>query len=311
MVHTVQEKGHLMSTERGAVPQKLLVLAKAAAAPQLTGAALDRRFGPRSTWLPATGQLWRAAREDVTAVVVLLAVEAGSVTVVPVTVEPSDTADTVLLDDTVLGVPVTVWVGLVRALPVGVLDRPLDEFAAEIVARLAERAADPPGPDVVADDVRAELEDDLTLLAELPPTTAATPVSADAPGIDLETLDPAALDEAAARLAVPLPIVLDLIDGKRPPTTAQADVLRGVLGATPEATPPPADLVVELSQPRWRGLVRQQRRRTGPTEDAARSALAYDIYRMAARQTGGAEPSWPDRIRRWAQAHQLDPDADA
>lgn len=310
--HMPQEEVAVMSTESGAVPQELLAMAKAAAAPQLTGAALDRRFGPRSTWLPAAGQMWRAVREDVTALVVLLAVDAESATVVPVTVDPSDTADTVVLEDTVLGVPVTVWVGLTRTVPVSVLDRPVDNLGVDVLTRLAERGAvGPPGAALLVHDVRAELDDDLTLLDATPPATASAPVPADTPGIDLDALGPAALEEAAARLAAPLPVVLDLVDGKRPPTSAEAEVLREVLGAAPEVTPPPAGLVLELSQPRWRGLVRQHRHRGGPTEDAARRALAYDIQAMAARQTGGAEPSWPDRIRRWAEAHQLDPDADA
>jgi hypothetical protein len=67
---------------------------------------------------------------------------------------------------------------------------------------------------------------------------------------------------------------------------------------------------VELTQPRWRELVRGRSSRDRITEAAARTALAYDVIGMAARQTGGQEPAWPDRVRRWAEAHHLDPDAD-
>ncbi|RBY81691.1 hypothetical protein DQ238_06610 [Geodermatophilus sp. TF02-6] len=312
----------MMPAESGAVPQELLALAEKAAAPQLRETALDRRFGPRSSWVPAAGQLWRAVREDVTALVVLIAVDVESVTVVPASVDSGGAAadtDTVVLDGTVLGVPVTVWAGLRRALPASVLDRPVDDLGAAVLSRIADRApaAEPASTAPLVDDVRAELADDLDLLAE--PAVEAVPVPADAgdapagapAAIDLDAVDPADLDEAAARLGVPLPVVLDLIDGKRPPTPAEADVLRQVLGAAPKAAPPPLALVVELAQPRWRSLVRQHRRRRGLTEAAARTALAFDIGAMAARQTGEREPSWSDRIRLWAQGEQLNPDADA
>lgn len=300
--------------EGDAVPPELLALAERTTAPQLTAAALARRFGPRSTWVPAAGQLWRAVREDVTALVLLLAVQAESVTAAPVTVEPGEADDTVVLNGTALGVPATVWAGLRRPLPVSVLDRPVDDVGTDVVRRVVSQAAAGGGAPVTEfADVRAELEDDLAILAEDPAGTAAAAAPAGveaAPEMDVNALDSAALDEAAARLAVPLPVVLDLIDGKRPPTSIEADVLREVLGALPESTPPPVGLVVELAQPRWRGLVRQHTRRGDLTESTARSRLAYEVAAMAARQTGGQEPSWAGRIRRWAEAHQLDPDTD-
>ncbi len=314
--HPSEEEAAVIPTESGAVPEELLAMAKAAAAPQLTAAALDRRFGPRSTWEPAAGELWRAVGEDVTALVVLLAVDATSVAVAPATVEssePGGEADAVVLDETALGVPVTIWAGLRRTLPMAVLDRPIDVLGTDVLVRIAERAGGTASTELTTDDVRAELADDLDDLAGAEADRAAAPVPAAgaAAGIDIDTLSPEALDEAAMRLGASLPVVLDLIDGKRPPTAAEADVLREVLGAAPEAAPPPAALVVQLHQPRWRGLVRQHRDRNGLSEAAARSALAYDIGAMAARQTGDAEPAWAERIRRWAQAHQLDPDAEA
>jgi hypothetical protein len=320
--HVSEEEAAVMPAESGAVPAQLLALAKQAAAPQLTGPALDRRFGPRSSWAPATGQLWRAVREDVTALVVLLTVDAESVTVAPATVDNEGAgadADALVLDDTALGVPITVWAGLRRALPVSALDRPVDDLGADVVGRIVTRttAVGTAGTALLVDDLRAELADDLDSLAEpaavndvVPAVAADGPVDAPAT-IDLDAVEPEDLDEAAARLGVALPVVLDLIDGKRPPTPAEAEVLREVLGAAPEAAPPPQALVVELAQPRWRSLVRQHRRRRGLTEVAARTALAYDVGMMAARQTGEREPSWPDRIRLWAQSEQLDPDADA
>lgn len=307
----------MTSAKSGAVPQELLALAQKAAAPQLRETVLKRRFGPRSSWVPAAGQLWRAVVEDVTALVVLTAVDLESVTVVPVSVGGGgkEADDMLVLDGTVLGVPVTVWAGLRRMLPVSVLDRPVDDLGAAVLSRIADRspAAAHTRTALRADDVRAELVDDLDLLAEraVDPAPAGGAATGTAVGIDIDAVDPADLDETAERLGVPLPVVLDLIDGKRPPTPAESAVLREVLGGAPETVPSPQALVVELAQPRWRNLVRQHRRRRGVSEVAARTAMAYDIGAMAARQTGEHEPFWPDRIRLWAQGEQLDPDADA
>jgi hypothetical protein len=317
--HLAEEKeAAVMSTESGAVPQRLLDLAKQAAAPQLTERALDKEFGPRSSWVPAAGQLWRAVREDVSALVVVLAVDAESVTVAPATVETQELgteSDAVVLSETVLGVPVTVWPGLRRFLPLNVLDRPIDDLGADVVSRIVESpiAADPERTDWWGDDVRAELADDLDLLAELSADAdpaASAEASADAPtGIDLAAVEPDDLNTVASRLGVGLPVVFELIDGKRPATPEQARVFKEVFGGLPTAEPLPTGLVLELRQPRWRGLVRKRSDRDQISEEAARDALTQDVFTLAARQTGEQEPYWPDRIRRWAEGHGLDPDA--
>ena len=309
-----------MSAKGGGIPQELLALAEQSAATQLTEAALDDRFGRRSTWLPTVGQLWRAAHEDVTALVLLVAVDAESVSAVPVTVESTDVdVDTIVLDGSALGAPVTVWTGLRGSLPVEVLDRPIDDLGAAAVQQVADAAAGrQPVTELAASDIRAELVDDLVVLATATAevdTASDTAQAAPAAGIDLDALEPDVLEEAlveaAARLDVALPVVLELIDGRRPPTPAEADVLRATVGGVPETSAPPSGLVVELAQPKWRGLVRQFRRQGHSTDRMARTTMAYEINAMAARQTGDREPYWPDRILRWAEAHQLDLDADA
>lgn len=307
-------------SETGRVPEHLVALAQQAAAPQLTEAALERRFGPRSTWVPTPGQIWRALRDDIGVLVLLLAVDADSVIAVPVTLEPiTDNSDSMLIEGeaTSLDGAVTAWPGLRRELPASALDRPVDKVGADVVRRVVDRVARPekvPGVaspwsvDPAVSEAKAALEDDLAAMAEVTATEAETIEAETAGGINIEALVPEALDEAAARLDVPLPVVLDLIDGKRAPTPQEAAIMREVLGAAPTAAPPPPGLVREFNQPRWRGLVRQRRRRDELTDSAARLALAYEVSAMAARQTGDQEPSWPDRIRRWAEAHQLDPD---
>ncbi|WP_433272273.1 hypothetical protein ACQPZA_18810 [Pseudonocardia xinjiangensis] len=311
----------MMSAKGGGIPQELLALAEQSAAAQLTEAALDDRFGRRSTWLPTAGQLWRAVHEDVTALVLLVAVDAESVSAVPVTVESTDVdIDTIVFDGSSLGAPVTVWTGLRRSLPVEVLDRPIDDLGAVAVQQVMVEAAAgrEPVTGLAASDTRAELVDDLVVLATATAevdTALDTAEAAPAAGVDLDALEPDVLEEAlveaAARLGVSLPVVLELIDGRRPPTPAEADVLRATVGGVPETSPPPSGLVVELAQPKWRGLVRQFRRQGHTTDHGVRTTMAYEINAMAARQTGDREPYWPDRILRWAEAHQLDVDADA
>jgi hypothetical protein len=215
-----------------------------------------------------------------------------------------------------------VWADLHRSVPLSVLDRPVDDLGAEGFRRVIDHAAwiaksaadaDPLSTGFAVAEARAALEDDLATLAEVRADIPSAPVASDeasAAELDLDALEPEALDEVAARLSVPLPVVLDLIDGRRPPTAQETTIMREVLGTAPTAAPPPPGLVLEFTKPKWRGLVRQRRRRDHVTEGAACIALAYDVDAMAARQTGGQDPSWPDRISRWAAAHGLDPDAD-
>ncbi|MEU7691049.1 hypothetical protein [Microbispora hainanensis] len=309
----------MTSGEVGEVPKHLIALAQQAAAPQLTEAALERRFGARSTWVPAPGQIWRALHDDIGVLVLLLAVDADSVTAAPVTIDSiAENHDSVLIEGGVtFDAAVNVWPTLARELPASLLDRPVDDVGVAIVQQVADQAARPEDAlesagrlavDPSVSEARAALEDDLAAMLEVTATEADATNTEVAGGIDIHALAPEALDTAAARLGVSLPVVLDLIDGKQAPTSQEATIMREVLGATPTTAPPPPGLVREFNQPRWRGLVRQRRRRDEVTDSAARLALAYEVSAMAARQTGGQEPSWPDRIRRWAEAHQLDPD---
>lgn len=309
-----------MSDKRDGLPQEFVAAAQQAAAPQLTESALRLRFGPRSTWAPLPGQIWRATRQDIGLIVLLLEVDANSALGAPIVVESVHAIDTLPIDgsETALGVPATVWPGLRRHLPVAVLDCPIAEVTAEIVGRVVDWPARSEEPtqdgvrwyDPAASEIRAMLQDDFAAVADalgaevqpLDPETMG--------GIDFENLAPKAVDEVLQRLGVPLPVLLDMIDGKRISTPAQAMIMREILGGSPAAAALPPGLVAELHQPRWRGLARQRGRRDRITEEAARTTLAYDVNAMAARQTGDQEPSWPDRIRRWSEAHQLDPDAD-
>ena len=93
-----------------------------------------------------------------------------------------------------------------------------------------------------------------------------------------------------ARLGVGLPVVLDLVDGKREPSPEEAAALRDIVGVTPEVTPPPAELVIEMYHPRWKTTVLDLARRRDMNEAAARAAMANGAFALAARQTGDADP---------------------
>lgn len=313
----------MTSAEHSGVPPSLLALARASAAPRLVEASLAHRFGPRSSWQPIPGQLWRAAQGKTNLLVLLVAVDARTAVAAPVTTDVTASGkDVLVIDGTSLALPVLVWAGLRRPIPIAALDRPIDELGADVLARVLQAPLGdlPPVLGSLAEDpldARAELLDALedlidATMAELPsPVDPAPAGAASSPGIDLDAVDATALEVARERLGVTFPVLLDIIDGKRPPTPAQAAVLLEVLGAAPTPAEPPSGLVLELLQPRWRGVVRAHGRHDIIDERAARSDLAHQVLAMAARQTGLAEPAWPDRIRRWAEAHRIDPDVDA
>ena len=307
-----------MSDERDGAHQEFVTLARQVAAPQLTEAALRLRFGPRSSWAPLSGQVWRVARGDVGLLVLLLGVGPGSVDGAPISMDSVEAADTLPIEcgATDLGVPITVWPGLRREFSIGVLDRPVAELTAAVVGRVVGWSTRywEPMPEVArrsdpaVAEARAVLEDDLAAVNDVLDEDVVSPDPEISGGIDFESLPPEALDEAVERLGVPLPVLLDMIDGKRISTPDQTMIMREVLGGGPAAVALAPGLVAEIHQPRWRGLARQRGRRDRITEEAARTALAYDVTAMAARQTGAQEPSWPDRIRRWSESQQLDPD---
>ena len=93
-----------------------------------------------------------------------------------------------------------------------------------------------------------------------------------------------------ARLGVSLPVVLDLVDGKREPSPEEAAALRDIVGVTPEVIPPPAELVIEMYHPRWKATVLDLARRRDMKEAAARAVMASGAFALAARQTGEPKP---------------------
>jgi hypothetical protein len=111
--------------------------------------------------------------------------------------------------------------------------------------------------------------------------------------------------ESIDRHRAGLPVVLDLVDGKRQPNLEEAAALLDILGVTPEVTPPPAELVIEMYQPRWKLTILDLARRRDLDEAAARMAMANGAFALAARQTGEQTPDWRERLARWADAEGL------
>jgi plasmid maintenance system antidote protein VapI len=305
------------------VPAVLVGLAGSAAGPEgLTAAGLRRRFGDPQQFEVVVGQLWRARWEAVALLVLVLDVHNDAVVAAPLSVDPpaEDEASVVLEPDlTILGQPLTVWAGLARRLPLGVLEQPLDTLRSEVVDHVrsvvaGQPAQPPPGCRAgrrigswsePAADIRAQLHDELETLA------AATWVPQPAvPHRSLRDVLGDRLDLAglAAVLRTSLPEAIDLLKGKRPLTPAQAELLARAAGEPPETllactVALPGELIAEVDQPRWRPSAQRRARRTGQHEGQARREIAYGTFAFAARQTGpGGEPSWRDRVARFLTA---------
>jgi hypothetical protein len=240
---------------------------------------------------------------------------ATTVTAAPVTFDDTGAdADTLLVTSPAArGVPLTVWRALRRDLPLAVLDRPVEELAPAMVAWTTggptpddARLGGPSLPSVASrSPVRAHLGDDLdALIAAVPALTSAPSRAAAA---TRKRVPPSDEQFAAlmARLGVGLPVVLDLVDGKRQPSPEEAAALLDIVGVIPEVASPPAELVIEMYHPRWKVTVLELARRRDLDEAAARMEMANGAFALAARQTGAQAPDWRERLARWADAEGL------
>jgi hypothetical protein len=291
--------------------EDLLRLAQEAAQPQLTETSLQEAFGEPDRWPLRPGAVWRARWDDIVQLVVLVDVAGSAIRAAPVTVDETDSADDVLVIQSParLGTPATVWKALLRELSTAALDRPVDDFGPAVAEWVttgvaAEATHVPPGtlPFQGGDPVFAAAEENMDTLA------AAAPV-ATAPAAERvrQQTAPSAeeLGQLKERLRMPLPTVLQLVDGKLSPTTEQATVLQDVLGFAPDVVAVPLPLVHELSLPRWKRTVIEFAARQRQPEAAARRNMTGEVFAFAARQTGEQEPDWRERLNRWADAQGL------
>ena len=298
--------------------KQLMGLARDAAQPQLAESALHERFGTADHWPLKPGVLWRARWDDVALLVLIVGMPTvrTNVDAMPVTFDDTGAdADTLIVTASAArGLPLTVWRTLRRDLPLAVLDRPVDELGPAVVAWAAggpaPHDAQPGGPTLPSvaprSPVRADLEDDLDALIAAVPALTSVPARPATPETR-KRVSPS--DEQLAglmdRLGVGLPAVLDLVDGKRQPNQEELVVLLDIVGVTPEFTPPPVELVIEMYDPRWKVTVLDLARRRDLDEAAARMAMASGAFALAARQTGEQTPDWRKRLARWADAEGL------
>jgi hypothetical protein len=301
----------MSSNERQA---DMLRLARAARHTELTEAVLQAAFGTDpDQWPLRPGAIWRA-RWDETALLVLIVsyAAAGKVSCAPITLDDDGVDGEVLAVRNAprLGISAYVWRRLSRELSTAVLERPVDDVG-EPVAAWATGAPVPAGASVANEPVpfqggsylRTSTEAVMDEFAGIELTTAATaaPAGPSAP-IKPTREQLVALEQ---RLSRPLAQLLPLVDGKRPPTVAEAAALGDIFGITPAVAAVPRGLIVELSHPRWKSAVLNLARRDGLDETAARLAMANSTFALAARQTGAQEPDWRERLSRWVTAQGL------
>lgn len=294
--------------------EDLLRLAEAAAAPKLTSEAL-REFGDAQSWQPRPGQLWRAVWDETNALVLVLEPGQDRSTVVPATVEPTgeDKASLVLEAERMrLAEPVTLWAGLIRAVPTFVLDQPIEDVGTDVVewclrpysrTPSGTRRGLPAGSPAAGDAmVRALVEDDIDELAGL---ESWAPVASPAATARPPQPDPRQLQTAVERLGITLPELVAILRGQRTTSAEQRAVLFDVLGWEPAVEPLDPGIVTEMNSPRWRRVIRRYATKIDASEWVARQRMAYEVVAMATRAQGEEGAQWGDRLDRWVRAQQL------
>lgn len=303
------------------LPDRMRSLAERTKVPHaLTTAGLRERFGDPREVEPAPGQVWRADWDGVTRLVLLLTLADRLWRVAPITIEPTSEDEQCLvakLASNAFSVEVTAWAGLTTSIPTGTLGTILDQWPHEATTWCAAAAAGsfrepPPGArrgrrrtiDDWPDPVRAELADDLEMLASAPLVPTRAPET-----VDLKVATTrVGLRNVIAALGVSQNVAMKIVQSKQPPTAEQAQVLAGLFGFAVEdvmaAAGLPEVLAVELERPRWRDVWRSMARRLQIGEAQARVRVGFGTYALAFRQTGGAAPDWRSRIEQWLSAHE-------
>jgi hypothetical protein len=309
-----------------AVPRDLLALARdAVAAEALSAVGRQCRFGDTRDHVIAPGQIWRAAWGDVSVLVLVCDVKDTDIGAIPVTLDPgAEDAQAVVLEpaSTVFAIETTFWAGLRTTLPLRVLDEIIDELPADLnewirSPKTGWAEANPTNarighPPLTAFDssttLRAAIEDDLTWLQASPGLpvaanagTTRTLASVLGKGVNLH-----ALVDGLRHLGLDQPAVMSLLRGKRPVTPDEADVIARITDVDPtlvaEAVQPlPAAFVAEVDHPRWRPTWRERAQRDSSDETSARLKASYEMYALAARQTGNRTPDWPARLAQFRQ----------
>lgn len=303
------------------VPEHLLRLAAQAAKPDLQPARLLERFGAAEQVRIEEGQVWRARWNGAVVLVLVLDVGDRDVWAVPVTLDPPAEDESCLVLDgrrSVFGVDVTVWAGMVQAVPVRVLDQVLDAWDSDLVGctravaqgrpgdpAVGMRAGSAPGSlfeDSVA--LRAELEDDLAELQAAPglaSAVGASPAQGSLAALLGGRPDIAQLTEA---LGKPQSQVMAILRGRRLLEPGDIAGLARATGLSQEqiadtVQPLPEDLVEAVEHPRWRPVMTLLAKHGAGDEAQARWQAGYGAFALAARETGGSSPDWDARLKQF------------
>jgi len=263
--------------------------------------------------------LWLARWSGAT-VMLLVISESTPQTVLaaPVTVEPGlldQEAVIVEPSANALGLPITVWLGITREVPIQTLERRLGELPPQSLdtARstsktgfLPDTEQGPPLGSSPSAEKKAELEDLLeSWLTDLKSSPFPSTTMESGP---MQGKRPFTLQQVMEALNVPQRKAMNVIRGTFQLSPAETEQLALHAGLPAEAVsslaaPLPNELLVELQQPRWRFLVRAEAKKLDTDEPAARLAVAREAYALAARQKGEGTNVWRQRLRTIALGH--------
>lgn len=311
-------------------PIPLSELAKQARVPRaLTDRGRKERFGNTRDLRIAPGQVWRAAWHDVSLLVLITRqAHEPDVGVIPVTLEPNLADDRSLIiapSLTTFGVDATLLMDLESAVPLRVLDEIIDEWTADVTdalspAELVEtelplgiRRGNPVETEFDRSlSMRAEIEDDLEALHSspaLPVETGGRHPARTLASVLGKNANLKALMSALEPLGLNQPEVMKLLRGKRPMTPEVVDAIVAATGVDRKLVaqtvqPLPVELVVEVDHPKWRTAWEQQAQQEQVDEFAVRLQAGYEVFSLAARQTGVQHPDWAARIVQYRAARK-------
>ncbi|MFP3466929.1 hypothetical protein [Leifsonia sp. SIMBA_070] len=256
------------------------------------------------------GQLRQAYWQDAIVAVVIDQVDddAAQVLAIPATLEPGVENDAAIVIEDVaspLHGPITIWPSSRTSIPfaalgttIATLPKPLrrvvdEAMTGETGARGVRRGRVTSALGSGNAHALADLFDAIDVLQTAPKLQeAAASVPTHQLQIPLETI--------MSSLQVPQPRAMAIRLGKEPLTLDEADRLSSTTEIPVEqildtVVPLPADLQRELQEPRWRDRIRA--RATDGDEDRARTRLGYEVYQLAARETGQGRERWRQRLQ--------------
>lgn len=271
-----------------------------------------------------SNRLWSASSSGTTILLLTLNTPSNERTVLaaPVTLEPGlEDEECVLLEASTneLGLPLTVWLGLARKVPLRTLERPLGEISTVLAHTNGGVIESGPflrlsagvhvgrenfGSTWPSAEKHAELED---LLDEWMEELEPLPSQPSNVQVKQQEVKPS-LAQVMDALNVPQRQAMNIVRGRHPLTDDEAQRLAAHIGSTHEAIsamaePLPTELLLEMEQPRWKNLVRSEQQSKKSNEIQARLSLAQQAFALAARQSGEGTDAWRQRLRTVALGH--------